>query len=98
MRRPWVAHLSRGAKGGAFEVDGFDEHLPPFSTVPVRSSIPGCPRPVRAVPTRSGASRGSGRNPIGALPVADYDPVGATDTLFTLSLEGLSRNIQTTYK
>jgi hypothetical protein len=43
MRRSWAAHLSRGAKGGAFEVDGIDEHLPSFSSVPVQSKIPAWP-------------------------------------------------------
>src|SRR5713226_6646396 len=59
---------------------------PPFSPVPVRSSIPACPDLSR-LPR---ASRGSDRDPIGAR--------SETDTLFTLSLQGLSLSIQTTYR
>jgi hypothetical protein len=81
-----VAHLSRGAKGGALEVDGLDEHLPPI--FPGASSIvdSGLPRPVPR-PELLG-------DPVGILSGARSE----TDTLFTLSLQGLSLSIQTTYK
>jgi hypothetical protein len=69
MRRSWVAHLSRGAKGGALEVDGLDEHLPPV--FPGTSSIvdSGLPRTCRGLPDLSHlprASRGSGRDRVAA--------------------------------
>jgi hypothetical protein len=49
MRRSWVAHLSRGAKNGAFEVEGLDEHL--------RSIFPGASSIVDSGLPRSGQDR-----------------------------------------